>query len=411
VKARSESSYRPAEAGTAAQAVLVGLVLLTVSWALLHLGFWGRNEIVDTPVYQRYGERILDGDVPYRDFALEYPPGALPVFVLPGLADESDYQSAFELLMWVCGMATLVLMGATLARAGASSARLVAAMAFAGLAPLLLGSVILTRFDLWPAVLVVGALAALVGGRDRLALAVLGLAVTAKLYPAVLLPVALIWILRRRGPRQAALAGAAFAAVVAAVFLPFVILSPAGVWDSLTAQLDRPLQIESLGAAVLLAAHQLGLYDPTVASNHGSQNLAGSLPDALATASTALQVAALALLYVLFARVRLDRDRLLVASAAAVAAFIAFGKVLSPQFLIWLLPLVPLVAGGAGVASCWILAAALVTTQLWFPSRYWDVVAFEPAGWLVLVRDTLLVVLLGVLLSATARARAGPRSA
>ena len=39
------------------------------------------DQIVDTPVYQRYGDAIDDGQVPYRDFALEYPPGALPVFV------------------------------------------------------------------------------------------------------------------------------------------------------------------------------------------------------------------------------------------------------------------------------------------------------------------------------------------
>jgi Glycosyltransferase family 87 len=390
---------------------MVGLVLLTISWALLHLGFWGRNEIIDTPVYQNYGKHILDGDVPYRDFALEYPPAALPMFVLPAFANETDYKSAFELLMWTCGIAALVLVGSTLARVGASSARLFAASAFVGVTPLILGSVVLTRYDLWPAALVVGALAALVAGRDRLALAVLGLAVAAKLYPAVLLPVALIWIARRRGRREAALALAAFTAVLVAVFLPFVTLSPGGVWHSLTAQFGRPLQIESLGAAVLLAAHQLGAYDPTIVSSHGSQNLAGPLPDALAMLQTVLQALAVAITWGLFARGRPDRERLLTASAAAVVAFVAFGKVLSPQFLIWLLPLVPLVAGGAGVTACWVLAATLIATQLWFPYRYWDVVALEPAGWLVLARDLLLLVLLGVLLTATARGRGLPRSA
>ena len=44
-------------------------------------------------------------------------------------------------------------------------------------------------------------------------------------------------------------------AVVALVFLPFVALSPGGVVWSLRRQLDRPLQIESLGAAVLIALH------------------------------------------------------------------------------------------------------------------------------------------------------------
>jgi len=44
--------------------------------------------------------------------------------------------------------------------------------------------------------------------------------------------------------------------------------------------------------------------------------------------------------------------------------------------------------------------------------RYWDVVALEPAGWLVLVRDVLLVALFAVLLAALARREPGaPRSA
>jgi uncharacterized membrane protein len=276
--------------------------------------------------------------------------------------------------------------------------------------PLLLGSVILTRFDLWPAALVAGALAALVSGRDRLGLGVLGLATAAKLYPAVLLPIALVWVVRRRGPREAAVGLGVFAAVIVAIVLPFAILSPGGVVHSVTTQLGRPLQIESLGAAILLAAHQLGLYDPTVVSTHGSQNLSGSLPGALAAVETALLLVALVAVWLLFARGRPDRERLLVASAAAVVAFIAFGKVLSPQFLIWLLPLVPLVSGSAGIAACWVFAGALVTTQLWFPHRYWDVVALESVSWLVLVRDVLLVALLAVLVAAIRPGSEAPRT-
>jgi hypothetical protein len=410
MSARSESSSRPAEAGGAGPAIALGLVLLTVSWGLLHVGFWHRNPIIDTPLYQGYGEKIVDGKVPYRDFPVEYPPAALPVFVLPALADDDDYGSAFELLMWACAVATIVLLAVTLSAAGVGTVRLYAATAFAGIAPLLLGSVILTRFDLWPAALAAGALAALLSGRDRLGLGVLGLATAAKLYPAVLLPIALVWVARRRGPREAALGLGVFAAVIVAMVLPFAILSPGGVVHSLTTQLGRPLQIESLGAAFLLAAHQLGLYEPTVVSTHGSQNLSGSLPGALAAVETALQVVALVAVWLLFARGRPDRERLLVASAAAVVAFIAFGKVLSPQFLIWLLPLVPLVGGSAGIAAYWVFAGALVTTQLWFPHRYWDIVALEPAGWLVLVRDLLLVALLAVLAAAIRSGSGAPRT-
>ena len=66
---------------------------------------------------------------------------------------------------------------------------------------------------------------------------------------------------------------------------------------------------------------------------------------------------------------------------------------LSPQFLIWLVPVVPLVCGRRGLAASGLLAAALVVTQLWFPFRYWELALEfdEPASWLVLARDLLLV--------------------
>jgi hypothetical protein len=411
MSARSQSSSRPAETGGPGAAIAVGLVLLTISWGLLHVGFWGRNPIIDTPVYQGYGEKMLDGEVPYRDFAVEYPPGALPVFVLPALAAEEDYGSAFELVMWICAGAAIVFLTTTLSALGADSARLFAATALAGLAPLLLGSVVLSRFDFWPVALTGGALAALVLGRDHLSLGVLGAATAAKLWPAVLLPLVVVWLYRKRGKREALIGLGVFVAVIAVILLPFLILSPGGLAHSLTTQLGRPLQIESLGSSLLLAAHQLGLYAPRVVSTHGSQNLSGALPDAFAALQTVLQAAALVAVWIAFARGRTEREQLLCAATASVVAFVAYGKVLSPQFLIWLIPLVPLVAGGTGVIACWLFAAALLTTQIWFPHRYWDVVDLRAVGLLVLLRDLLLIALFAVLLRAirpgSAEARSG----
>ena len=70
---------------------------------------------------------------------------------------------------------------------------------------------------------------------------------------------------------------------------------------------------------------------------------------------------------------------------------------LSPQYLIWLVPLVPLVRGRRGVAALVALTAALVLTQVWFPFRYWAYVGkFHLAG-VVLARDLVLVALVAVL--------------
>jgi hypothetical protein len=375
------------------------------------VGFYDRNQIIDTPVYQQYGDAMTSGEIPYRDFAVEYPPAALPVFALPSLVEAADYRTFFEIVMWVCAAAAVAFAALALAAVEAGTGRTVATVAFAALAPLALGSVVLTRYDFWPAALTAAALAALLAGREQVGLGVLALAVAAKIYPVVLLPAALVLVWRRAGAR-AALAGlGVFAAVIALVVVPFAAIAPGGIVDSVETQLDRPLQIESLGSSLLLAGHRLGVYEATVVSSSGSQNLSGGLPDALALTQTGLQALAVALVLALFASGRGGRASFIAACAATVAGFVAFGKVLSPQFLIWLIPLVPLVAGRLGIAASGLLGAALVTTQLWFPFRYWDVVALESAAWLVLVRDLLLVALFAVLVMAIRSQRAELRNA
>jgi hypothetical protein len=230
--------------------------------------------------------------------------------------------------------------------------------------------------------------------------------VAAKVFPAVVIPPAVAYVWRTRGRKEALLCLAAAAAVVAAVVLPFLALSPGGLWESIERQASRPLQIESLGSAVLLAAHHAGGLALRMDSSHGSQNLGGSLPDALGAASSALLALVLLGLWYAFSRGPATPDRLVRYSAASVTAFVALGKVLSPQFLIWLIPLVPLVRGRRGLAASGLLALALVLTQVWFPIRYFDLVAFEAfPSWTLLARDLVLVALL-VVLSAPERAPA-----
>jgi hypothetical protein len=151
-------------------------------WGLVHRGVWSHGVLVDWPTYKSYGDAILHhGLVPYRDFAVEYPPASLLAFVLP--AAFGDYASAFAWQMAACGVILVAVVGVV--RGGAAF--------FVALAPLLAGSLILSRFDLWPALLTTAAVAALLAQRHRLGWALLGAAVAAKLWPFVVVPLALAW--------------------------------------------------------------------------------------------------------------------------------------------------------------------------------------------------------------------------
>jgi hypothetical protein len=358
-----------------------------ICWGAIHRFGWAHLQLTDIPTYQSYGNPIVHhGQVPYRDFALAYPPAALVVFVLPALT--SAYATAFSLLMAACGVGIVFLVG-SLRRA---------ALPFLAVSPLLIGSLAYLRFDLFPALLVAAAIVCLVRDRDRLGWALLGVAVAAKLWPLALVPLLLTWSWRR-GRDNAELYGVATAA---AWFVPFAVIAPHGLFASIHDQGNRPLQIESLGGALVRA-----FSSPKLDFSHGSQNVAGY--GWLATLLVLATAVTLVALWIAFARGPIDDARLLRYSAAATCTIIAFGKVLSPQYLVWLVPLVPLVRGRRGYAATAVLAGGLLLTQGYFPWHYWPYVFQGKRAWVVLARDLSLVVLLAVL-SCPARRRAAPRT-
>jgi uncharacterized membrane protein len=304
--------------------------------------------------------------------------------------------------MALCGAATLVLAVLLLVRLGASRRHVWIATALLALSPLALGPISLNTYDGFPALLTLAALVALAWRFDLLAFGILGLAVAAKVYPVVVVPVALVFVWRSRGARRAALAFGVALGVAAAIVVPFLVLAPHGLGESFRAQAGRGLQLESLGAQSLVAADHSGVYSATVIhrTKHAiSYDLVGSLPDALTTLGSLLQALAVAAATFLYARGRADVRRLTVAAAACVAGFLAFSRVLSPQYVEWLVPLLMLV----WAPLAWVLlAAALVLAQTWF-FHYGTLVGLSDRNWLVLVRDLLLVAVFLLLLRAAAK--------
>jgi Glycosyltransferase family 87 len=386
----------PTEALLASAVFVATAVVATVAWQR------SGNAVTDIPLYHAYGERIAGGLVPYRDFAFEYPPGALPALVLPALVTDSlsAYRVVFAAEMAIAGAIGVLLFAAGLRRLGRVRDDRRTTLAVVAVLPAFLGGVILTRFDLVPAALVAGALVLLIAGRLRAGALVVGLGIAVKLYPAVLVPLVGVIAWRKGGRRELAAVLALGLAPAALAYLPFLLLGPDGVLDSLGRQLGRPLQIESLGAGVLLALHHAAGIDLEWASGSGSQNLRGGAADVLAVLQGSAQVAAVAIVWVSFARGPATVERLVRHAAAAVVAFVALSKVLSPQFLVWLVLLVPLVGGARSRAALWLTALACALTALWFPARYWELVKeFDKlSSWAVLARGITLLALLAALM-------------
>jgi hypothetical protein len=395
--ATATSAAIAVDAGTrlAARVTALAAPLFLLACAVPDGGLFRAERYRDVYIYGIYADGFLRGDLPYRDVFVEYPPGAFAVFMPPAVLPAGAYNSAFKTLMALCGIAALFAVVLALVTLGASKHRLYGAAVLFALSPIAVGPISLNTYDLFPAALTVGALAAVLRRRDLLGFGLLGLAATSKLYPLVIVPLAAIYVWQVAGRGRTLRALGVFAAVAVLVVLPFAILSPGGLWDSFHSQSARGLQIESLGASVLLAGDQLGLYAATVV--HGgtgaaTRDLAGSLPDALATVTTLLQAAAVAAVWWLYARGSRGPERLVLASAAAVTGFLVFNRFVSPQYVVWLIPLVLLLPGATGVAAVALVAAALVLAQIWF-FHYSHLFQLEGISWLVVVRDALLLAL------------------
>jgi hypothetical protein len=377
-------------AGMAAALVLAAAFAATF---LVHP--WSDERVSDLFVYRTAAAPMLDGGLPYRDVFFEYPPLAAPVIVLPGAigTGEGAYRLAFAGLALVLLAAIALLAGRLASRTGGDPRRAMLAVAAA---PLLTGAMVRTHLDLAPVALTMAALLLLCAGRPRAGMGILGLAVMTKGFPLVVAPVALAWLLGRGERRSAVHGAAAFAVVVGLVGAAALTASPGGTRDAVRYQLDRPVQIESLPATAAGALDGLGLGEVHPVASHRSDGLEHPAAGALAALGSVAMAGVVALLATAAARAP-DPRRLVLASLAAVAAFAALGRVLSPQYMIWLVPL-------AGLALAWrmralaaVTAASIGLTLAWFPARYFDLVAREPLPLAaVAVRNVLLLCVLAL---------------
>ncbi|MEO7669602.1 MAG: glycosyltransferase 87 family protein [Polyangia bacterium] len=358
----------------------------------------------DTGLYYRLGRSWLDGQIPYRDFPVEYPPAAVTLFAAVAAVGSSfaRFRVAFSLL---CLAMDGVILAALLRGIGGGGgeddqARVRAAWLWSVVTACLF-PVLYVRYDLVPAamsVLGVHLLASRAGESvdDKRAAAggaLLGLAVGLKLYPLVLLPFLLLR-LRGRGPRRIwMVVTAATCLVVVGTFAPVL---HAGAGASALAflryQCERGLQVESSYAGLLLLAKPQFHLDLWPAFSHGAHDIAGPMATRAAALAGLLQPAALLAVTALALRRRLPLPR---GFAALLAAAILTANVFSPQYLLWLMPFACAVCGPSLRRGAPLLVGIALLTSLLFPALYPALTAGHFGAALVLcARNLLLVALL-----------------
>ena len=382
-------------------AAAIMLLLTTAVFSLLFPHLWyGEHDVSDISVYFDHARAMAAGQLPYRDFDLEYPPLAAAVFVLPGhTGDLAQYTRWFSVTMFLFTLLTALVTVATAARLWQEGRKLILSAAGAAAAIAAVGTIIENRFDILVGLAMGVALLLLIRRNYFLAAVALGVGFALKLTPAIMMPLVLILA----GTRRRALAAAGAFLVAAIVpFIPYLAMAPGGVFRIFSYHMDRPLQIESVLASPLLLGRALGWTHVQVVTSYGSQGISGPGAGLLAAAATYLTIAAVATVLGIVWQRRADLARdhrlVVVATYALVLAMLAFGKVLSPQYMVWLVPFVPLVAltdvslGASGFLL-------LFMTQVNFPSMYWGLVYLERSAiyWLA-ARNVLVLVTFGLAL-------------
>lgn len=326
----------------------------------------------ETVLYFSYAEQMVSGNIPYSDFAAEYPPFAMLLILVPRFFswDPLSYQVAFSVLMFLFMLAGAYFVYRICENYTDRPGRCVDVYL---LFSLILIDFVLDRYDATPMVMALAALYLLLKGKEDLGWILLALAAMTKLYPALLAPVVMIWMIRR-GRTRDAVRGLAICAIVCVVcMLPFIIADPGTAFSFLTYYAERGLQTESVAASFVMVLSELGLTEITYMFEYGSDNIYGALPELLEDVMMPLLAIVLLAVYAVFYRITGrdggdGRKGVLMACFAVTLTFILVNKVLSSQYLVWIIPymvmLFAILPADRWKLSGWVFIAAVALTQL-----------------------------------------------
>ncbi len=362
--------------------------------------FSGIDSEVGT-LYFRYAEQMVSWNMPYSDFDAEYPPLAMVIILIPRLFsfDSFTYQIAFGVMVYVFLLSGLVWTYRMAERYTDKPGR--AADYFIVFTMILLDFV-LDRYDVFPMIMLIGSLYFFSKEKYTASWVMLALGTMTKLYPALAAPIYLIYFIKRKQYNQAAKGVGICLAIGIACMVPFLIADPDTMLMFLTYHMDRGLQTEAPVSTVLMLLGNLGVIDVSYIFNYGSDNIYGDIPDAIAKVMMPLMVVCILAVYVLYAvKSKEGRDAFAdihFAAFGAVMMFMLVNKVLSSQYLIWIIGFMAItmfmVAREKRNGTGWLYIAIVALTQVNLVVNY----AFRDAGEEFTLLGILILVVRNVLL-------------
>ncbi|MDH6570932.1 hypothetical protein M2164_006243 [Streptomyces sp. SAI-208] len=353
--------------------------LLLLLWVFRVYVFPGPDVTSDVSViYQGWYDVLRTGTFPQEDVTWQYPPAAALAILSPALLPFLEYTQAFFLMAFAADLVVLLLLLYAGLRDGR---RLRGAWVWVAGVPLL-GPTVYSRYDVMVTAVAVAAVLA-AARHPKVAGALVGFGAMLKVWPALIL----VGIRRRSVWASAAVT----VAVVAGLFS----VSMPGAFAFLTFQRERGTEVESLGSLVFHIARHHG-WNGQVLLNYGSVEFLGPWVTTVSTA--ALTLTGMAFGVLLLWRLTASRFETHTTADAALVAVLMFtttSRVISPQYMVWLVGLAAAClcfrASRMGVPALLVLVACFVTV-LEFPIWFADVVSSSPLGiTLLLVRNGLLV--------------------
>lgn len=355
--------------------VLIAVLFVTCVIYLIAVSQLGIETEVMRDRYWKNVYPLFHGEVP----AMEYPPFALVFMAIPGIFADQPWTYN---IVYVAEMLVFVVIGLFLvSRAAGNFGRdRKKAMLLYTVLIMLMFEFVVDRYDIVPMVFVLGALVMFSEKRYEWAFLLLAFGTLAKLYPAILFPLFLIYMIGRGRTSEAVRGAAVFILTGIAVMGMFWLIDPEVATSFLGYHTDRPLQLESVAASILYPLSMAGLFDAQIQlfvdNSFGSDNLIGPVPDAVAGALLPMMFICIVLFYILFATSHLREGgiglhALNLGIMIVLLLFMLVNKVFSAQYLIWIIPSVVMLYilspdEGSSRTIARLTILTLILTQLMF---------------------------------------------